>query len=174
MKRTRSGRNNLFEKVLLEVNNGKFRKGIKFRLYHLYTNSIEKMWDKIFDIQMLKYLSKPVVNFTLIKDEPLKKWKINKEYVFKVFIKWLISIKEHKMVFEKINENDRVIIMKEQNNIVKILNHKISMVKKAGMVTGGIEEVEIYAGILTLFVAIWVRKFYIHRRDKLREIAKFL
>jgi len=42
------------------------------------------------------------------------------------------------------------------------------------MVTGGIEEVEIYAGIFTLFVALWVRKFYSHRRDKLREIAKFL
>ena len=174
MKRTRSMRNNLFEKVLLEVNNGKFRKGIKFKLYHLYTNSIEKMWDKIFDIQMLEYLSKPMVYFTLIKDEPLKNWEINKEYVFKVFIKWFIPIKEHKVVFEKINENDKVIIIKEQNNIVRILNHKMIMVKKAEKVTSGIEEVEIYAGIFTLFVAIWIRKFYTHRRDKLREIAKFL
>jgi len=130
MKRTRSGKNNLFEKVLLEVNNGKFKKGIKFKLYHLYTNSIEKMWDKILDIQMLEYLSKPMANIILIKDKPLKKWEINKEYVFKVFIKWFIPIKEHKVVFKKINENDGIIIMKEQNNIVKNLNHKISMVKK--------------------------------------------
>ncbi|WP_461253405.1 hypothetical protein [Treponema sp. R8-4-B8] len=171
-------RNDLFEKILLEVNNGRLRRGIKFKIFHLYTNSIEKMWDKILNIEMLEYLSRPMANISMIKESLPKSWETNKEYVFKVFIKvffrWFIPIREHKVIFEKINKNERVIILKEQNNIVKIMNHKMSLVKKTEMVTGGIEEVEIYAGIFTLFVAIWIRKFYKYRRDKLREIAIFL
>jgi hypothetical protein len=58
--------------------------------------------------------------------------------------------------------------------MVKIWNHKIIMEKYGENITKYTDEVEIYAGIFTLFIALWGIIFYKHRQKKWEKIAKKL
>ena len=162
------------EKILLEDNNGKLKKGIKIIIYSILNNSIEKIWDKILNIETLNYICKPMVRFKLETMDNSTKWEINKEYIFKLFIYGFVPFGKHRIILKKIDKNNGLIISKEQNNIVKIWNHKIKMEKKSEGLTVYTDEVEIYAGIFTLFVAIWGKIFYKHRRKKWKKTVKIL
>jgi hypothetical protein len=74
-------------------------------------------------------------------------------------------------IIDKING---LIISKEHNSIVKIWNHKIVLRSIGDDIIEYTDEVEIYAGIFTFFVAIWGKMFYKHRQRKWKRIAKEL
>jgi hypothetical protein len=159
------------EKVLLANSNGEFKKGIRIKIHSKFDNSIEKIWNKILNIETLIYLCKPMATFKQVVNEKITKWETNKEYVFKLFIYGFIPFGKHKITLDRIDKNNGLIISKEHNNIVKIWNHKIIMESKGEKVIEYTDEVELYAGIFTLFVAFWGILFYKHRQKKWRKIA---
>jgi hypothetical protein len=109
----------------------------------------------------------------LTKEKPIK-WNLNKEYVFKLFIYGFIPFGNHKIIVETIDGEKNIIKSKEHNNIVKIWNHKITLKKDEEKITKYTDEVEIYAGIFTLFVAFWGAIFYKHRQKKWKKISEIL
>ncbi|GHV96661.1 hypothetical protein AGMMS50293_29810 [Spirochaetia bacterium] len=109
----------------------------------------------------------------MIKEQPLK-WKTNIEYVFELFVFGFIPFGKHTIVLEAIDSEKNIIISKEHNNIVKIWNHKIIMEYDGEKTTKYIDQVEIYAGIFTFFIALWGILFYKHRQKKWINIAKTL
>ena len=162
------------EKVLLENNDGKHKKGIKIIISSILNKPIEKIWSKLLGVETLIYICKPMAIFKISTNEKYMKWELNKEYVFKLLIYGFIPFGNHKIILEKIDETNKVIISKEHNKIVKIWNHIIKMENKGEKNIRYTDEVEIYAGIFTLFVAIWGIIFYKHRQKKWKKIAKIL
>ena len=162
------------EKIVFENYNGKAKKGIRIKISSILDNSIEKIWGKILNIETLIEICKPMARFNLVTKEKPAKWELNKEYVFKLFIYGFIPFGKHKIILEKIDENNGLIVSKEHNNIVKIWNHIIKMENKGENIIEYTDVVEIYAGIFTLFVAIWGTIFYKHRQKKWKRIAREL
>ena len=161
------------EIILLKDNNGKSKKGIRITISSILDNSSEKIWNKLLDVETLIYICEPLATFKT-KEKNLIKWELNKEYVFKLFIYRFIPFGNHKIILEKIDENSKIIISKEHNSIVKIWNHKIRMEDKGENCIKYTDEVELYAGVFTSFVAIWGIIFYKHRQKKWKKIAKML
>ena len=164
----------IMEKILLGNNNGKYTKGIRIIISSMLNSSSEKIWNKLLDVETLVYICKPMVTFKNTTKEKNMKWELNREYIFKLFIYGFIPFGNHKIILEKIDENNKMIISKEHNNIVKIWNHKIIMENKGENDIKYTDEVDIYAGVFTLFVAIWSIIFYKHRQRKWKKIAKIL
>jgi hypothetical protein len=162
------------EKISLIDNNGISRNGIKITICSKLNNSINKIWDKILNIETLGEICKPLATFKIITKEKLIKWELNTEYVFKLFIYGFIPFGTHKIILGTIDNEKNIIKSKEHNNVVKIWNHKIIMEKEEERITNYTDEVEIYAGILTLIIAIWGIIFYKHRQKKWKKIAKTL
>jgi len=160
------------EKVLLENNNGKTKKGIKIIVSSILNNSSDKIWDKILNIETLIDICKPMATFKLATKEKYREWELNNEYIFKLFIYGFIPCGNHRIILERIDEENKIIISKEHNNIVKIWNHIIKMENKGEEYIRYTDEVEIYAGIFTLFVAIWSIIFYKHRQKKWKKNSK--
>jgi hypothetical protein len=162
------------KKVLLENNNKELKKGIKITINTILNNSIDKIWNKLVDIETLIYICKPMATFKIVSNEQYMKWELNREYIFKLFIFGFIPFGYHKIVLEIIDEENKIIKSKEHNTIVKIWNHTIIIRKIEENTIEYIDEVEIYAGIFTLFIALWGTIFYKHRQKKWRKIVKKL
>lgn len=162
------------EKVLLDSNSGKYKRGVRIIISSILKSSSEKIWNKILNIETLTHICKPMATFKPLSKKQNLKWETDKEYIFKLFIYGFIPFGNHKIVLEKLDRNDKVIVSKEHNGIVKIWNHKITMENEENNTIKYTDEVEIYAGAFTLFVAAWGRLFYKHRQKKWQKIAKTL
>jgi hypothetical protein len=158
------------EKVILTNNNGKTKKGIRITISSILNNSAEKIWNRLLDVETLIYICKPMAIFKPTAKEKHLKWELNKEYMFKLFIYGFVPFGNHRIILEKIDETNKIITSKERNTIVKIWNHKITMENNEENKTKYTDEVEIYAGIFTLFVAVWGVLFYKHRQRKWGKI----
>jgi hypothetical protein len=159
------------ERVLLKDTNGLVKKGIKITVCSKLNNSVSKIWEKILNIETLIKICKPMATFKIITKENFITWDLNTEYIFKLFIYGFIPLGNHKIILETIDTEKNIIKSKEHNAIVKIWNHKITMEKYKEDITNYTDEVEIYAGIFTLFIALWSIIFYKHRQKKWKKIA---
>jgi len=162
------------KKILLKYHNGKIKKGIKIIISSTLNNSAEKIWERILNIETLIEICKPMATFKSVTNEKNIKWELNKEYVFTLFIYGLLPFGKHKILLEKLDKENKIILSKEHNNIVRIWNHKILMENSGENIIKYTDEVEIYAGIFTFFVAIWAKMFYKHRQKKWETISKLL
>ena len=151
------------EKILLKYNNGKIKKGLKISISSNLSNSAEKIWDKLLNIETLIEICKPMATFRSITNDTEMKWELNKEYIFKLFIYGFLPLGKHKIILEKLDKENKIILSKEHNNIVKIWNHIIFMENIGENKIKYTDEVEIYVGIFTLFVAIWAKMINKHR-----------
>ena len=162
------------EKVLLKYNNENVKKGIKIIISSTLNNSAEKIWNKLLSIETLIEICKPMATFKSKLNEKEIKWKINKEYIFKLFIYGFIPFGDHKIILKILDEENKIILSNEYNKIVKIWNHLIIMENLGENEIKYTDEVEIYAGIFTLFTAIWAKLFYKHRQKKWKRISMLL
>jgi len=162
------------EKVLLKYNNEKVKKGIKIIISSTLYNSAEKIWNKLLNIETLIEICKPMATFKSKLNEKEMKWEINKGYIFKLFIYGFIPFGDHKIILKKLDKENKIILSNEYNKIVKIWNHLIIMENLGENEIKYTDEVEIYAGIFTLFTAIWAKLFYKHRQKKWKRISMLL
>jgi len=162
------------EKILLKYDNGKIKKGIKIIISSTFSNSAEKIWNKLLNIETLIEICKPMVTFKSKLNEKEMKWEIKKEYVFKLFIYGFIPFGDHKIILKELDKENKIILSNENNKIVKIWNHLILMENVGENEVKYTDEVEIYAGIFTLFTAIWAKLFYKHRQKKWKRISMLL
>ena len=162
------------EKVLLKYNNGKIKKGIKIIISSTLNNSAEKIWNKLLNIETLIEICKPMATFKSKINETEMKWEINKEYIFKLFIYGFLPFGDHKIILKKLDKENKIILSNEYNKIVKIWNHLIIIENLGENEIKYTDEVEIYAGIFTLFTAIWAKLFYKHRQKKWKRISMLL
>jgi len=159
---------------LLKYNNGKINKGIKIIISSTLNNSAEKIWNKLLNIETLIEICKPMATFKSNLNEKEMKWEIDKEYIFKLFIYGFIPFGNHKIILKKLDKENKIILSNEYNKIVKIWNHLIFMENVGENEIKYTDEVEIYAGIFTLFTAIWAKLFYKHRQKKWKRISILL
>ena len=159
---------------MLKYNNGKINKGIKIIISSTLNNSAEKIWNKLLNIETLIEICKPMATFKSNLNEKEMKWEIDKEYIFKLFIYGFIPFGNHKIILKKLDKENKIILSNEYNKIVKIWNHLIFMENVGENEVKYTDEVEIYAGIFTLFTAIWAKLFYKHRQKKWKRISILL
>lgn len=162
------------EKILLKYHNGKIKKGIKINISSILNNSVNKIWDKLLNVETLIEICKPMATFKSLSNEKEMKWEVNKEYVFKLFIYGFIPFGEHKIILIKLDKENKIILSNEHNGIVKIWNHLIILENIGDSEIKYTDEVEIYAGIFTFFTAAWAKLFYKHRQKKWKKISETL
>ena len=62
-------------------------------------------------------------------------------------------MRKYKIILKKLDKENKIVLSKEHNNIVWILNHLIFMANIGKNKIKYTDKVEIYPGIFTLFVA---------------------
>ena len=161
-------------KQRIELNyKGKTVNGIRITVSSQFPTNIDKVWNKIQDIETLRYIAKPKVKFNLIGVLP-SQWKAGDIYHFKTWMHGFIPIGKHTIKVISIERDKGKIYTNEHNRIISIWNHLIIMQDINNSETDYTDIVDIYAGILTPFIAWWSIKYYKHRQKKWRSLSKNL
>ena len=163
---------NKIEKIQLIDRKGKPRIGRKITVTSSFVSSTENIWNRLLNVSTLIEICKPKMTFKSYDGKTLKKWELQRSYLFKLFVYGFVPLGQHEIVLKRIDRESNVILSNEHNKIVRVWNHLIKLESVETEKTIYTDEVELYAGIFTYFVALWSISFYKHRQKKWRKIVE--
>lgn len=151
---------------------GQIVKGKKLIISSELNIDITQAWNEVQKSSLLEFICKGKVKFRPLDPEFPKLWKKDMVVKANMLIYGLIPFgRIHSIRFEEVDAQNFLIITNERNSIVKIWNHKINLKKIDANSTQYTDEIEIYAGALTNFIAKWAESFYKHRQKRWKIIV---
>ena len=164
--------NSTIEKHKIEYK-GKIVSGIKLTVSSELNIDITKAWNEIQKSSLLEFVCKGKVRFKPIDTKFPKLWKKDMLIKAKMLIYGFIPFGGiHTFNFKTIDAENFTVLTNEKNSIVKIWNHGIFMEQIDENRIKYTDEIELYAGILTGFIANWAESFYKHRQKRWIIIAE--
>lgn len=151
---------------------GKVRKGKKVVVTKSFDCTINEMWQHVQNVSTLVEICKPMARFTSRKGEMPRNWIIGKSYDFNLYLHCVLPVGKHTIMVESMNEQTYEIQSREYNTLVPVWNHLIKFESFDDKSVRYTDEIDLYAGILTGFVAWWSSIFYKHRQKRWEEILR--
>ena len=146
---------------------------MKLKLTSKLNSTPGKIFEKIKNPSLLKKIAFPILRFDLIDpNQELKEWEVGKDYTFKLYFLNFLYLGIHKIKINRIDSDKKQIVSNESGSLVKIWNHTIFLEKLSNNQTQYTDELEIQAGLWTLFVWVFAVLFYSHRQNRLRKIFR--
>jgi hypothetical protein len=134
----------------------------------------EKVWEKIQDVATLVEICKPLARFKPVSGKMPLHWKEKATLSFKFYAYGMIPFGKHDIFLERVDPLALEIQSREKNSIVKVWDHLIRIEPVSENRVKYTDEIVVYAGIFTWFVARWSVMFYRHRQRKWSKIARKL
>lgn len=129
------------------------------------------LWQKLQYVSSLQYVASPILIFKAAEESPLSgKWLTGILYDFHLFLFGIIPLGKHSIKLVDINKKEWKIQSDEHGNMVKCWRHTIKIDEKNNGFIRYTDEVEINAGIITLFVWLFSLLFYSYRQYRWRKI----
>ncbi len=137
----------------------------------IFNASKETVFNELQKLETLQYVAKGFASFTLLNDEKQLLWQPGQVLNFDFYLLGFISFGKHtiKVITFDI---DNGVYSEETNKHVPIWNHRIILEESDENKTRYTDEVEIYAGWKTIFVAFWAKLFYTHRQKRWKNLLK--
>ena len=124
---------------------------------------------------LLKFICSGKLKFKAVDSEFPRYWKNKMTVKAKLLIYGIIPFGGiHSLNFVEIDPENFYVLTNEKNSAVKIWNHKIQLRKTNQNQTKYTDEIELYAGILTGFIAKWAESLYKYRQKRWRLVAQKL
>lgn len=134
----------------------------------------EKVWEKIQDVATLVEICKPLARFKPVSGIMPLHWKEKSTLSFRFYAYGILPFGKHDIFLERVDPLAMEIQSREKNKIVKVWDHLIRIEPVSEKRVKYTDEIVVYAGVLTWFVARWSAMFYRHRQRKWRKIARKL
>lgn len=151
---------------------GKVRRGKKVVITTTFDCNINEVWQRIQNVSTLVEICKPMARFTPHKEEMPTSWIIGKSYDFNLYFHSILLMGKHTIMVESIDEQSHEIQSREYNILVPVWNHLIKIHPTKDGKVSYTDEIDLYAGALTGFVAWWSCRFYQHRQRKWKAILR--
>jgi hypothetical protein len=133
------------------------------KIQSVFPASLNEIFKKLQEVNTLQYIASPYASF--VSENPENSlWHIGETSNYKLKIFCFIPMGLHTIKVIKFDKEN--IYTKEYNKYVKVWNHKITLKKLDESKTIYEDEVEIKAGIRTIFIYCWAVLFYKHRQKK--------
>lgn len=113
----------------------------------------KKMWSKLEKVSTLFYISWPLLKFTPSSSSktPLQ-WKKGKKYTLNIYGLCIIPLGKHIITVQKKDSGKKELITEESGTLTSIWNHHIKIESVSKKVIKYTDEIDIEAGVMTLFV----------------------
>jgi hypothetical protein len=131
----------------------------------------EKMWNELQMVSSLRHVAAPLLGFSACNDRPLpERWAIGEAYHLRISLFGLIPLGRHTIVIDAIRPDARAIVSKEHGRLARVWNHMIRIDPIDERRILYTDEIEIQAGILTVFVWLFAHVFYRHRQRRWKRL----
>ena len=134
--------------------------------------AIDAAWENVQTSKLLEFVASGKVKFKPTEGYFPQRWRegdtVNTKMLFYGFLPFGGI---HSLYFEKIDGQNKVLQTREWDKSAKIWDHKISLKYVDDTYIIYEDEVIIYGGILTGFIAKWAKSFYKHRQKRWQILA---
>jgi hypothetical protein len=136
----------------------------------IYANA-DKMWEELQKSSSLMYIASPIIKFKSQDGSELPaKWEVGKKYSLKIFALHIIPLGKHYIVVKSIDAKSNQIFSNESGSLTKTWNHLVRVERLSENMLKYTDEIEIEAGMLTVFVWMFAQIFYRHRQQKWKRL----
>lgn len=155
------------------IYNGRKVNGKKLTVSSYLDIDINKAWYEVQKSSLLEFVCKGKIKFKPIDSGFPKFWKKGMEIKTRMLMYGFIPFGGiHTLKFVKVNHNNFSLLTNEKNSSVRLWNHKIEMKRLNENRIEYKDEIELYAGFITGFVAIWAESFYKYRQRRWKLVAE--
>ena len=125
------------------------------------------MWDELQKTSSLMHVAAPILIFKPEKSAQLPlKWGIDKLYRLRIYAFGIIPLGKHRIVVKKIDHRRKEILTNESGFLTKRWDHFVQVEKIDEATVRYTDQIEIQAGILTVFIWLFAHLFYRRRQRK--------
>jgi len=153
-------------------------KGEKVTAHKLTVSSeipidIKTAWEKVQTSALLEFVTKGKLKFKPAGGYFPEIWKQGTTVKTRMNLYAVIPFGGvHTLVFEKIDNKNKIIRSKEWDDFAKVWNHRISLKKLSDSDIHYEDEIIIYGGLLTGLISSWAKSFYKHRQRRWQLVAR--
>lgn len=159
----------MIEKIKIVSRSGKQRIGRRITVTTEFNALPDEVWGKILEFDTLKYISRPKARFIPCSKGAFE-WREGRTYHFRLFLHNFLPMGKHTIHVKKVDKASLEIFTTEHNKIVTVWNHFIKMKKVGEARTSYTDVVDLHAGILSPFIAVWTSLFYKHRQSRWQKL----
>jgi len=146
-----------------------------FELESTLRCSAERVWAEVQKVSLLCEVARPLVTFATVSGEALpERWSEGSTVRVRSYVFGLIPLGTRALTIEQVDDERRVIQTRESDALIRRWDHRISIASLSGDSCLYTDEVEIEAGIFTLFVWLFAQWFFRHRHRRWTRVAERL
>ena len=129
------------------------------------------MWEELQKISSLMHVASPILTFMPQEGDSLpEKWSVGTDYRLKLSFFGIVPLGDHIIRLVELNEKEHRIVSHESGRLTKVWNHTIRFKAIDDQRVAYTDEIEIKAGLLTVFIWLFAQLFYRHRQNKWKKL----
>lgn len=129
------------------------------------------MWEELQKTSSLMYVASPILIFKSQDGKELpEKWEVEKRYALRISAFGIVPLGKHYIVVKRIDSNRKEIFTNESGALTKTWDHLVRVEKIDEETVRYADEIEIKAGLLTIFIWLFAHIFYRHRQRKWKRL----
>jgi hypothetical protein len=133
----------------------------------------DKAWEAVRTSALFLHVAWPVATIADAAELP-PAWTQGETVRCRPLVFGFIPVGIRTLHFERIDDTRREIETREEDALVRLWHHQISIAPRPGNRARYRDEIDIDAGLLTPVVWAWANVFYRHRQRRWRALAKTL
>jgi hypothetical protein len=131
----------------------------------------DTMWEELQKTSSLIYVASPIIKFKSQDGAELPpKWGVGREYPLRIYAFHIIPLGKHYIVVKSIDAKNKEIFTNELGSLTKTWDHLVSVERLNENMIKYTDEIEIKAGMLTVFIWMFAQIFYRHRQRKWKRL----
>ena len=133
--------------------------------------SVSRMWTELQRTASLMHVASPMLVFKPQAGHPLSaEWKAGNTYALDLYAFYILPLGQYFIHVNKIDHEAFEIFTHEHGSLTKTWNHRILVKPLDDSAILYTDEIEIDAGILTLFIWAFAHVFYRHRQRRWKRL----
>ncbi len=130
-----------------------------------------KMWEELQKTSSLMYVASPILIFKSQDGGELPStWSVEREYPLNLYAFHIVPLGKHYITVKKIDIKNKEIFTNEFGSLTKTWNHLMRVEVLDDNMVKYTDEIEIKAGMLTIFIWMFAQVFYRHRQRKWKKL----
>lgn len=134
--------------------------------------SAQTAWSLVRKSSTLLYVTKGLLGFRALDASLPSVWKEGKTERLRILLFNVIPAWEHRIKFQEISDSDWKLLTYESGGVINTWNHLITIKMQTNQSCTYTDEVEIKAGVFTVFVYLYAQIFYRYRQRRWKRLAR--
>ncbi len=142
---------------------------MKARISSVIATAADRMWEELQKPASLLFVASPILIFKPLNGTELSGiWQLDRLYKLRLSAFGIIPLGRHSIIVKTIDPEKKEIFTNEGGALTRTWNHYLHVEKIDDRTVRYTDQIDIEAGVLTIFIWMFAHAFYRHRQRRWR------